>query len=349
MTACCGTRCTSPTAARTRSSGFVDACHARGLGVMHRRRLQPPRARRATTCRVRPVPELGPATPWGERLNLDDAGPTRSARYIIDSAVRWMRDYHVDGLRLDAVHALVDTTAVHMLEELADRERCARHASGPPAVADRRVRPQRPAADHAARASAASASTPSGTTTSTTPSTPRSPANDRATTPTSAAGSAGEGADERLLPRRHLLVVPRPAARPPARHGHHARLPAGRLHHQNHDQIGNRAAGDRLSAHLDAGQLAVGGTAARRAVHADAVHGRGMGGVHAVAVLHLATPSPSLAAPPPRDATPSSRARLGRRRRSRPARPRRPSPGPSSTGTSSTPASTSGYTSCTGR
>ncbi len=40
-------------------------------------------------------------------------------RYIIDCALRWMRDFHADGLRLDAVHAMVDTTAVHILEELA--------------------------------------------------------------------------------------------------------------------------------------------------------------------------------------------------------------------------------------
>ena len=40
-------------------------------------------------------------------------------RYIIDCALRWMRDFHADGLRLDAVHALVDTTAIHILEELS--------------------------------------------------------------------------------------------------------------------------------------------------------------------------------------------------------------------------------------
>ena len=40
-------------------------------------------------------------------------------RYIIGCALRWMRDFHADGLRLDAVHALVDTTAIHILEELA--------------------------------------------------------------------------------------------------------------------------------------------------------------------------------------------------------------------------------------
>ena len=40
-------------------------------------------------------------------------------RYIIDNALMWLTDYHVDGLRLDAVHALHDTRATHILEELA--------------------------------------------------------------------------------------------------------------------------------------------------------------------------------------------------------------------------------------
>src|SRR6202044_972661 len=40
-------------------------------------------------------------------------------RYIIDCALRWMRGFHADGLRLDAVHALVDTTAIPILEELS--------------------------------------------------------------------------------------------------------------------------------------------------------------------------------------------------------------------------------------
>ena len=40
-------------------------------------------------------------------------------RYIIDNALMWLRDMHVDGLRLDAVHALVDERATHVLEEMA--------------------------------------------------------------------------------------------------------------------------------------------------------------------------------------------------------------------------------------
>ena len=57
----------------------------------------------------------------------------------------WLRDYHVDGLRLDAVHAIVDTSAVHLLEQLAAEVAGARAPARPAARGDRRERPQRPA------------------------------------------------------------------------------------------------------------------------------------------------------------------------------------------------------------
>jgi maltooligosyltrehalose trehalohydrolase len=57
--------------------------------------------------------------PWGESVNIADANADEVRRYILDCALRWMRDFHADGLRLDAVHALVDTTAIHILEELS--------------------------------------------------------------------------------------------------------------------------------------------------------------------------------------------------------------------------------------
>ncbi len=58
-------------------------------------------------------------TPWGEAVNLDgpESGPVR--RFFIDNALMWLRDYHIDGLRIDAVHAIVDTSAIHFLEQLA--------------------------------------------------------------------------------------------------------------------------------------------------------------------------------------------------------------------------------------
>jgi maltooligosyltrehalose trehalohydrolase len=61
------------------------------------------------------------STPWGAAINFDgrDSMPVRD--FFIENAQMWLRDYHFDGLRLDAVHAIVDTSAVHILEELRAR------------------------------------------------------------------------------------------------------------------------------------------------------------------------------------------------------------------------------------
>jgi maltooligosyltrehalose trehalohydrolase len=56
---------------------------------------------------------------WGQAVNLDAHGSDEVRRYIIGNALQWLRDFHIDGLRLDAVHALHDKRAVHLLEELA--------------------------------------------------------------------------------------------------------------------------------------------------------------------------------------------------------------------------------------
>jgi maltooligosyltrehalose trehalohydrolase len=70
------------------------------------------------------LPEFGPylkdgANSWGDLVNLDGEGSAEVRRYIIDNALMWLDDYHVDGLRLDAVHALEDGSETHLLEELA--------------------------------------------------------------------------------------------------------------------------------------------------------------------------------------------------------------------------------------
>ena len=98
---------------------FVDACHARGLGVVMD----------VVYNHLGPagnyLPEFGPylteahTTPWGPAVNLDRPGSDEVRRYILDNATMWLRDYHLDGLRLDAVHALVDERATHLLEELS--------------------------------------------------------------------------------------------------------------------------------------------------------------------------------------------------------------------------------------
>ena len=59
-------------------------------------------------------------TPWGQALNLDGPGSTEVRAFIIENALRWLRDFHLDALRLDAVHALIDDSPTHLLAELAD-------------------------------------------------------------------------------------------------------------------------------------------------------------------------------------------------------------------------------------
>ena len=98
---------------------FVDAAHRLGLGV----------ALDVVYNHLGPsgnyLAEFGPyftaahQTPWGQAVNLDgqDAGPVRE--FIVANALRWLRDFHIDALRLDAVHALLDDSPNHILTELS--------------------------------------------------------------------------------------------------------------------------------------------------------------------------------------------------------------------------------------
>ncbi|MFG2564832.1 malto-oligosyltrehalose trehalohydrolase [Streptomyces sp. NPDC048567] len=71
------------------------------------------------------LPAFGPYftethhTPWGAAVNLDAPGSDEVRAYLLGSALAWLRDYRLDGLRLDAVHALADTRALTYLEELS--------------------------------------------------------------------------------------------------------------------------------------------------------------------------------------------------------------------------------------
>lgn len=97
---------------------FVDACHAAGIGVIQD----------VVYNHLGPsgnyLPLFGPylkqgANTWGDLLNLDQDGSAEVRRYILDNVAMWLSDFHVDGLRLDAVHALDDSSPVHLLEEMA--------------------------------------------------------------------------------------------------------------------------------------------------------------------------------------------------------------------------------------
>ena len=98
---------------------LVDAAHARGLGVVMD----------VVYNHLGPagnyLPEFGPyfsprhRTNWGDAVNFDGPGSDEVRRFVIDNALMWLRDYHCDGLRLDAVHAIEDQSATHILEALA--------------------------------------------------------------------------------------------------------------------------------------------------------------------------------------------------------------------------------------
>ncbi|KAJ1684261.1 hypothetical protein LUZ63_020554 [Rhynchospora breviuscula] len=98
---------------------FVDAAHAAGLGVVQD----------VVYNHLGPsgnyLPVFGPylkaegSNPWGSSVNLDGEGSPEVRRYVLDNLAMWFEDMHVDALRLDAVHALEDTSPVHLLEEMA--------------------------------------------------------------------------------------------------------------------------------------------------------------------------------------------------------------------------------------
>ena len=57
-------------------------------------------------------------TPWGEAINYDTAGCEHVRQFVIDNALYWIREYHIDGLRLDAVQTIKDDSPRHLLDEL---------------------------------------------------------------------------------------------------------------------------------------------------------------------------------------------------------------------------------------
>jgi len=97
---------------------LVNACHQRGLGV----------ALDVVYNHLGPegnyLGDFGPyfteryRTPWGPAVNLDGPHSDEVRRYFLESALGWITDFHVDSLRLDAVHAIVDESARPFLREL---------------------------------------------------------------------------------------------------------------------------------------------------------------------------------------------------------------------------------------
>ena len=98
---------------------FVDACHRTGLAVI----LDVVYNHFGPSGSYHD--EFGPyvtdthKTPWGPAINLDEAGSDAVRAFVVDNALMWLADFNVDGLRLDAVHALHDGSATPILAELS--------------------------------------------------------------------------------------------------------------------------------------------------------------------------------------------------------------------------------------
>ena len=98
---------------------FVDACHQTGLAVLLDVVYNHFGPVGNYTIKFGPYLTDRHRTPWGAAVNFEESGSDQVRRFFIDNALMWMRDYHVDGLRLDAVHEYMDRSAVHFMEQLS--------------------------------------------------------------------------------------------------------------------------------------------------------------------------------------------------------------------------------------
>ncbi|MET0577459.1 MAG: malto-oligosyltrehalose trehalohydrolase, partial [Ilumatobacteraceae bacterium] len=232
---------------------FVDACHGRGLGVVQDvvyNHLGPSGNH---------LPRFGPylhddaRNTWGDAVDLTSP---EVRRYILDNAAMWFRDHHVDGLRLDAVHALVDDSPVHILQELAEQTDALAAADGRPRfliaesdLNDPTLITPRESSGYGLHAQwsddfhHALHVALTGETTGYYADFEHLPALAKVLR----SGFFHDGTYSSFRERDHGRPIDT------------ATTPAWRLvvANQNHDQIGNRAVGDRLGAMLDPGQLAV--------------------------------------------------------------------------------------------
>ncbi|GAB7186493.1 malto-oligosyltrehalose trehalohydrolase [Kitasatospora sp. Ki12] len=236
---------------------FVDAAHRKGLGVV----LDVVHNHLGPSGNY--LPAYGPYftdrhhTPWGSAVNLDAPGSDEVRAYLIGSALAWLRDYRIDGLRLDAVHALADDRAVHFLEELSSEVRTLAVATNRPLflVAESDLNTPRTTAAREAGGQGLTAQW----------SDDFHHALHCALTGESQ-GYYGDFAHEPLAAVAKTLTRGwfHDGTWSSFRGRSHGRpFPTGEGHRllgylQTHDQIGNRALGDRLSPALPAGRLACG-------------------------------------------------------------------------------------------
>jgi maltooligosyltrehalose trehalohydrolase len=114
---------------------FVDAAHASGLAVhldVVYNHLGPDGAYQATFSRF--YYSTTHRNPWGAAINFDGPHSAPVRAYFIENARRWVHEFHIDGLRLDATHAISDHGPAHVLAELADAVRVSVEGSPRPVL-----------------------------------------------------------------------------------------------------------------------------------------------------------------------------------------------------------------------
>ena len=234
---------------------LVDAAHARGLAVLLDVVYNHLGPEGNYLGRFGPYFTDRYGTPWGAAVNFDDRGSHEVRRFVVDNATMWLRDYHIDGLRLDAVHAIYDMSAVHILEEIVTAVRQLEDEVGRPFVViaesdlndPRLVRSPRDGgygldaawSDDLHHALHAALTGESG-------------------------GYYADFTDPAILARALKDPFVYAGAYSPFRDRRHGR-PAGDLAGdrfvaciQNHDQVGNRARGDRLGHIVSEGRARIG-------------------------------------------------------------------------------------------
>jgi maltooligosyltrehalose trehalohydrolase len=98
---------------------FVNSCHVHGIGVILDVVYNHFGPVGNYTGKFGPYNTDKHHTPWGDAINFEDSGSDQVRQFFLDNAMMWMRDFHVDGLRLDAIHEFMDRSAIHFLEQLS--------------------------------------------------------------------------------------------------------------------------------------------------------------------------------------------------------------------------------------
>jgi maltooligosyltrehalose trehalohydrolase len=109
---------------------FVNAAHSLGLAVLLDVVYNHLGPSGNYLARFGPYFTSSHHTPWGDAINFEEAGSHEARRFFIDNAKMWLRDYHFDGLRLDAVHAYVDRSAIRFMEQLGSEVHALQHETG---------------------------------------------------------------------------------------------------------------------------------------------------------------------------------------------------------------------------